>query len=231
MPEEIARRPRPEAEELPVSVLYQDAAIIAVNKPPGMVVHPTYRNWSGTLLNALLWHVRDQPGIRPSIVTRLDKDTSGLVLAALTPEVQATIQKDAAGGRVKKEYLALVQGRPSEAAGTISLPLARSPEDRRLVVVTPEGARCETRYEVVSAIGDRSLLRCELITGRTHQIRVHLAASGWPIVGDPVYGSRDDAIGRQALHAWRLSLPHPVTREPVVFVAPVPADLQRLLSW
>jgi 23S rRNA pseudouridine1911/1915/1917 synthase len=222
---DVIRRPRPEPEELGLRVLYEDEWLIAVDKPPGMVVHPTYRNWSGTLLNGLLWHVRDRPGIRPSILTRLDKDTSGLVLAATTPEIQAIVQRDAAAGRLRKEYLALVRGAPAGATGTIALPLARSLEDRRIVVVSDAGQRCETRYEVIEEHGNRSLVRCELITGRTHQIRVHLAQQGWPILGDATYGVADPAIARQALHAWRIRLPHPITRQPLEIVSPWPSDL------
>ena len=226
--EEVSRRPRPEAEPLDLRVLYEDASLIGVDKPPGMVVHPTYRNWSGTLLNGLLWHVQGTADERPSILTRLDKDTSGLVLAARTPEVQAIVQRDMAAGRVRKEYLALVAATVEIGErGTIELPLARSAEDRRLVVVSDAGARCETRYEVLASAGGRSLVRCELVTGRTHQIRVHLAARGWPIAGDATYGTPAPDVPRQALHAWRIQLPHPLTREPVTIEAPWPADLPR----
>ena len=208
-----------------IAVIYEDESLIAIDKPPGMVVHPTYRNWSGTLLNGLLWHVRGRPGIEPSIVTRLDKDTSGLVLVALRPELHARIQRDAAAGRVRKEYLAIVRGAPTPARGSIALALARSTEDRRRVVVTSTGQHCQTEYEVLSTMNGYSLVRCELVTGRTHQIRVHLAARGWPIAGDASYGEAHPALARQALHAWRLSLPHPVTRELLEIEAPLPADL------
>ena len=223
---DVVRRPRPEAEELDLRVLYEDESLIAVDKPAGVVVHPTYRNWSGTLLNALLWHVREMPGQRPSILTRLDKDTSGVVLAARTPEVQAIVQRDAAAGRVRKEYLAVVAAALATGdRGTIELPLARSAEDRRVVVVSDAGVRCETRYEVVSRGAGRSLVRCELVTGRTHQIRVHLAARGWPILGDATYGVPAADVPRQALHAWRIRLPHPRTRVALEIESPWPADL------
>ena len=212
-----------------INVIYQDDAVIAIDKPPGMVVHPTYRNWSGTLLNGLLWHLRAvagrRDGVQPSIITRLDKDTSGIVLAALTPAIHARVQRDGAAGHLRKEYLALVRGTPSPATGSIALPLARSVEDRRRVVVTPAGQYCETRYEVLSTKRGCSLLRCELVTGRTHQIRVHLASRGWPIVGDASYGEPHPQLQRQALHAWRIGLPHPVTRAMLTIEAPVPADL------
>ena len=226
----VIRRPRPEPEAVPLVVVYEDDSLIAIDKPPGMVVHPTYKNWSGTLLNGLLWHVWGRAGIDPSIVTRLDKDTSGLVLVALKPELHARIQSDGAAGRVKKEYLAIVRGTPAPAQGSIALPLARSTEDRRLVIVTAAGQHSQTDYEVLSTVDGYSLVRCELVTGRTHQIRVHLAARGWPIAGDASYGEAHPALTRQALHAWRLTLPHPVTREPLRIEAPVPRDLQGLMS-
>jgi 23S rRNA pseudouridine1911/1915/1917 synthase len=224
------RRPPPEPEEVAINVLYEDGAVIAIDKPPGMIVHPTYRNWSGTLLNGLLWHLRrSTPGIQPSIITRLDKGTSGIVLAALTPAVHARVQRDGAAGRVCKEYLAVVRGSPRPASGSIVLPLARSLEDRRRVVVASEGQHSETRYEVVTAANGYSLVRCELVTGRTHQIRVHLAARGWPIAGDAAYGEAHPALDRQALHAWRIALPHPVTRSALTIEAAIPADLCRLM--
>ena len=217
------RRPRPE--EGPLTIIYEDDWMLVADKPAGVVVHPTYKNTSGTLLNAVLWHVRERPGSQPGILTRLDKDTSGLVVIALTPDVHSTMQKDAAAGRTTKHYLAVVVGSPEPSEGAIVLPLARDPGDRRRVVVTPEGAPCETRYEVLSTHADHSSVRCELVTGRTHQIRVHLAARGWPILGDRVYGAPDDRITRQALHAWRVSLPHPITRGALNFEAPIPADM------
>lgn len=229
------RRPEPEALEL--TVIHEDESLLVVNKPPGMVVHPTYKNTSGTLLNGLLWHVRGRAGVLPSIITRLDKNTSGLVLVALSPEVHARVQRDASAGQVKKEYLALVRGTPTPRAGSISLPLARSPEDRRLVVVTLAGQASETRYEVISTSGgadalepDYSLVRCELVTGRSHQIRVHFSAVGHPILGDPTYGEAHATMPRQALHAWRLTLRHPVSGEPLHVEAELPADFQALLT-
>jgi 23S rRNA pseudouridine1911/1915/1917 synthase len=226
----VTRRPRPEPEVVPIAVIYEDDSLIAIDKPPGMVVHPTYKNWSGTLLNGLLWHVRGCAGIEPSIVTRLDKDTSGLVLVALKPELHAQIQRDGAAGCVRKEYLAVVRGTPTPARGSIALPLARSAEDRRLVVVTTAGQDSQTDYEVLSTTNGYSLVRCELVTGRTHQIRVHLAARGWPVAGDATYGETHPALGRQALHAWRVTLPHPVTREQLQIEAPVPRDLGGLMQ-
>ena len=242
---------------MPLSLLYEDEWLIAVDKPTGIVVHPTYRNWTGTLLNGLLWHLQSRGRVRPGpkgpgprgdgcsphgegpgprdadgprIVTRLDKDTSGVVLVGLTPQVHARIQDDAAKGRVLKQYLALVAGVPEPPRGSIALPLARSASDRRRVVVDPSGRESRTGYEVLSSSHGRSVVRCELVTGRTHQIRVHLAARGWPILGDPVYGAEEAALPRLALHAWRVTMPHPQTREPLDIAAPIPTGLRALVD-
>lgn len=224
-------RRRPLPEEGPLSIVFEDEWMIVLDKPPGIVVHPTYKNWSGTLLNSVLWRVRDRAGVQPGILTRLDKDTSGLVVIALTPELHAAMQRDQTAGRVRKEYLAVVQGTPEPSIGTISLPLARDLADRRRVVVSDTGAPSETRYEVIAMLpGGCSLLRCEPVTGRTHQIRVHLASSGWSILGDASYGVTNAAIARQALHAWRVRLPHPFTRQPVDVEAPIPDDMRSLIG-
>ena len=214
------RRPPPEPEPIALDLLYEDEWLMAVNKPAGMVVHPTYRNWTGTLLNGLLARAPE-----PRIVTRLDKDTSGVVLVALTADVHKRIQDDAAAGRVTKEYLAIVCGTPAPPRGEIEAPLARSAADRRRVVVDEAGQHSRTRYEVLSAAGGLTLVRCELATGRTHQIRVHLASRGWPIAGDAVYGAPHDEVPRQALHAWRVTLPHPITRGILTLEAPLPPDM------
>jgi 23S rRNA pseudouridine1911/1915/1917 synthase len=229
-PEDSARRQVPEPEDLPLDILFEDRDLLAVNKPAGVVVHPTYRNTSKTLLNGVLWRLRDRPGVRPGVLTRLDKDTSGLVLVALSPDVHAAVQTMTGASRPRKEYLAVVEGRPEPAAGRITLALGRDPGDRRRVVADAAGAWSETRYEVTSSDGRRSVVRCELVTGRTHQIRVHLASSGWPLVGDRTYGSPADDIARQALHAWRVAMPHPVTRQPLTITAPAPADMAALLG-
>ncbi|MBI4264157.1 MAG: RluA family pseudouridine synthase [Acidobacteria bacterium] len=236
----VQRRGPPQPEAIDISVVYEDEWLMAIDKPPGMVVHPTYRNWTGTLLNAVLWRVRHTGDATPRIVTRLDKDTSGVVLVALTSELHARVQRDAAAGRVRKEYLAIVRGIPAPACGTIALPLARSADDRRRVVVSAAGQPSETRYEVVASSPGgpdgpprrqpHSLVRCELVTGRTHQIRVHLAERGWPILGDRTYGGCPDSpLARQALHAWRLTLPHPVSRRLLEIEAPIPSDLGPLV--
>jgi 23S rRNA pseudouridine1911/1915/1917 synthase len=220
-------RRRPLPEDGPLSIVFEDEWIIVLDKPPGVVVHPTYKNWTGTLLNSVLWRLRHRVDAQPGILTRLDKDTSGLVIVALTPDVHAAMQRDQTASRVRKEYLAVVHGLPQPPAGTIAAPLGRDLADRRRVVVTDTGAPSETRYEVLEPLDSgRSLVRCELITGRTHQIRVHLASRGWPIIGDSLYGSPDAMIARQALHAWRVTLPHPITRQPLELEAPIPADMR-----
>lgn len=247
LPDAIPRRAMA-AETGALDVLYEDAHLLAVNKPPGMVVHPTYRHATGTLMNLLLWRARDwAPADRPSLVGRLDKLTSGLVLVARSPRAHAALQRALASPASDKDYLAVVYGRVPGTRGTIDLRLARDVEDRRRVVASSaRGAASLTRYERLSRVAapraGLALVRCRLTTGRMHQIRVHLAARGWPVVGDPVYGEprwtrvSDPALAaalrafpRQALHAWRVGFPHPMTGARVVVEAPVPADMAGLL--
>ena len=228
-PPDTVLRSVPGPEPGSLDILYEDDTLIAINKPPGVVVHPSYKQLSGTLLNTVLWHVRERNDTRPGILTRLDKDTSGVVVIAFAVGAHAAMQRDAAAGRIRKEYLAIVHGSPRPAAGVIREPLGRDPSDRRRVVVAPGGAPSETRYEVVRPLaGELSLVRCELVTGRTHQIRVHLSTRGWPIAGDRLYGGRTDVLPRQALHAWRVALPHPVTHEPLAIEAPLPQHFSRI---
>jgi 23S rRNA pseudouridine1911/1915/1917 synthase len=221
LPDSAEPRMRPAAEHRALDVLYEDDHLIAINKPPGLVVHPSYKNASGTVLNAVLGRFAERPGLRPGIVTRLDKDTSGVLLVALTPGIHAHLQRE----RLEKHYLAIVSGTPQPRSGTIDLALDRDPHDRRRMTTVDEGLPSMTRYEVISVSGHVSLVRCELVTGRTHQIRVHLAASGWPIIGDTCYGVADDRITRPALHSWRVRLRHPVTGEELEVTAPMPQDM------
>jgi 23S rRNA pseudouridine1911/1915/1917 synthase len=235
------------AEDLPLDVLYEDDHLLAVNKPAGMVVHPGYRHPTGTLLNALLWRARGWTGgQRPSLVGRLDKLTSGLVVVAKTATVHASIQRARESTASKREYLAVVYGRV-KARGAVDFRLASDPHQRRRVVVSSvHGVASLTRFErlahVAAPHAGMSFLRCRLLTGRRHQIRVHLAASGWPLVGDPDYGEPRwarildttladtvRAFPRQALHSWRAMFTHPVTRERLMLEAPVPEDFERLL--
>jgi 23S rRNA pseudouridine1911/1915/1917 synthase len=228
----LDERRRPQAEPLELRVIYEDEWVLAIDKPAGMVVHPTYKNTTGTLLNGVLWRMRGRDDASPGILTRLDKDTSGLVVLGLTSASHAAMQKDGHAGRMTKDYLAVVRGHPSPREGRIAFPLGRDLADRRIVVVRDDGQACETQYVTLAADeeGGTSLLKCEPVTGRTHQIRVHLAASGWPIVGDRVYGAADPRVPRQALHAWKVALPHPVTRQRLEFEAGVPADLGPLFQ-
>jgi 23S rRNA pseudouridine1911/1915/1917 synthase len=250
---EIRTRARPRAEAMALDVLFEDAHLIALNKPAGVVVHPSYKHATGTLINALLWHAAKWPsGDAPALLTRLDKMTSGVLLVAKRREVMAALQREMRALRIEKDYLAVVYGAPVPTRGTIDEALDRDPWDRRKVTVTDRGGQpAVTRYERVATTAGRddiaagasvpssgisvpafSLVRCRLVTGRMHQIRVHLAHKGWPVVGDPVYGRKDQAIDfpRQALHAWHVALTHPVTREPLEIVAPLPEDLRELLT-
>jgi 23S rRNA pseudouridine1911/1915/1917 synthase len=231
-PPRIVPAPQP----LPLDILFEDEGLLAVQKPAGMVVHPTFRHPGGTLLNALLWHARDWPaGHRPSVVGRLDKATSGLVLVAKTAAVHAALQRTLASPASEKYYLAVVHGDVGPATGRIDARLRRDAADRRRVTVTAEGGLASvTLFDRLAAAHGLTLLRCRILTGRMHQIRVHLAARGWPIAGDAKYGDRsaDAALRppRMGLHAWRLAFRHPVTRAAVCIEAPVPPDLVPLLA-
>jgi 23S rRNA pseudouridine1911/1915/1917 synthase len=237
------------AADVGLEVLYEDDHFLAVDKPAGVVVHPTYKHAEGTMMNALLWHARGWPATcRPSLVGRLDKLTSGVVVVAKTAAVHAALQRTMASHDCEKSYLAVVWGRVNRARGEIDLRLGKDRGDRRRVVASvDEGAPSLTRFERLARIGaphaGLSLLCCRLMTGRMHQIRVHLAARGWPLVGDPVYGEPrwshiiDPALAatlrvfpRQALHAWRVTLTHPLTGDRMLIEAPLPRDLDGLLN-
>ena len=230
-----ARKPRsaPLAENLPLDVRHEDDDLLIVNKPPGQVSHPAFRHSSGTLLNALMAYAGS--AWTPSLVSRLDKGTSGLVLVAKQRAIHTALQRLSHADAIEKEYLAIVAGKPP-ARGTIDLALDRDPWDARRVTVRDRGGvHSITKFARVrhSAIGpDRylSLLRCRLITGRMHQIRVHLAARGWPIVGDATYGVKMVGLDRQALHAWLVAFPHPSTGDRIEVTAPPPVDMAVLLG-
>jgi 23S rRNA pseudouridine1911/1915/1917 synthase len=245
----IASRTAMAAEEVALEILYEDDHLLALDKPAGVVVHPSYKNAAGTVLNALLWHARGWPtGQRPSLVGRLDKGTSGILVVARTAAIHAALQRTMASNDSEKDYLVVVYGRVKTVRGEIRLLLAHDPMDRRRMVASSSaGAPSLTRFErlawVAAPHAGLSLLRCRLVTGRTHQIRAHLAARNWPPVGDTVYGdSRWSSIvdptlaaalrafPRQALHAWRLAFSHPVTRRRVVIEAPLPRDFEGLLA-
>jgi 23S rRNA pseudouridine1911/1915/1917 synthase len=241
--------PGPSLQPPSLSILYEDDYLLVLNKPAGAVVHPAYKNPDGTVLDALRTYAERWPaGYRPSLVGRLDKPTSGLLVVAKTSDAHAALQRTLASSASEKDYLAIVYGRVEPARGEIDLRLGPDSQDRRRRVASADtGSASITRFErldeVAAPSAGLSLLRCRLVTGRRHQIRVHLAARGWPIVGDPTYGEprwshvHDAALAatlsafpRQALHAWRLALRHPVTGEPLELEAPVPADLVALMA-
>jgi 23S rRNA pseudouridine1911/1915/1917 synthase len=234
-------------EDLPLKVLWEDADLAVVDKPAGVVVHPAAGHASGTLVNALLFHVKDLSGIggeiRPGIVHRLDKETSGVLVIAKNDLAHRTLAEQWNTERIRKEYLALVYGTPDPDRGSINAPIGRDPRDRKRMAVVTGGRHAITDYEVVEPLRYVSLLRCRLRTGRTHQIRVHMKHIGHPIVGDPVYSGPQwrgipdkqlqkalSAMKRQALHAARITLPHPRSGAPMTFDSALPPDLTALLS-
>lgn len=236
IPERITDLPEPEP--LDLDVLYEDDAILVVNKPAGLVVHPAAGHPKGTLVNALLHRWRDLPvhpdGHRCGIVHRLDKNTSGALIVAKTGEALERLCAQFQHRQIKKEYLALVWGRPRQRVGCIEAPIARHPVHRKKMAVRPRGRQAVTRYSVLKEFADVSLLRVRPETGRTHQIRVHLASLGHPIVGDIDYArkraGRAQIIARQALHAARVSLRHPTSGEWVTVRAPLPPDFVRAME-
>lgn len=214
------------ASQVSLEVLYEDDVLVAVNKPAGLVVHPTYKNAAGTLLDTL----RDRdPAARFFLAGRLDRLTSGVVIAVKSRDAYVSIQR--AWPEAVKDYLAVVHGRVEPVCGAIDLRLGPDPNDRRRRTASETiGAPSLTRFERLAYSdlrpGGMSLIQCRLVTGRRHQIRVHLAARGWPIVGDAVYGRLDAPVfPRQALHAWRVVLAHPVSGEQLRIEAPLPVDL------
>jgi 23S rRNA pseudouridine1911/1915/1917 synthase len=230
----------PVGENIPLTILYEDADIIVIDKPAGLVVHPAAGHASGTLVNALLHHCKDLTGIggerRPGIVHRLDKDTSGAMVVAKNEHAMAHLVDQFKNGRVRKEYLAVVQGKPVPAAGTVKTLIGRSSHDRKKMSARPSSGRpAVTHYRVEESWGGMSLLRVRIETGRTHQIRVHMAHIGHPVVGDLQYGrsgrhSTPSPVNRQMLHAETLAFSHPRTGKPLEFKAPLPADVKRLLA-
>ncbi len=227
----------PEPEDIPLDVVYEDDDIVVVNKPAGLVVHPAPGHGAGTLVNALLHHCPNLSGIggvaRPGIVHRLDQDTSGLIVVAKSqPAMDGLVKAFASHRNVEKTYLAVCHGRPRLDAGRIENLIGRHPVDRkRMAIVERNGKVAITNWRVRAAGVRTSLLECRIETGRTHQIRVHLASLGCPIIGDRVYGKGaldrrlDPVPARQMLHAWRLALWHPVRNERMSFEAPVPPDM------
>jgi len=223
-------------EEVPFAVRYEDAHLAVVDKPAGIVVHPGAGRGAGTLAGGILQRWPQVRGVgeegRWGIVHRLDRDTSGLLAVALTTDAWTALRRAVAGHLVERTYLALVHGEPAAATGTIDAPLGRHPRRRGLVQVEAAGRAARTHYRCLARwpAARLALLEVKLETGRTHQIRVHLASIGHPVVGDPVYGRGDSLAARQFLHAARLAFAHPMTGEPVAVESPLPPDLAEALG-
>lgn len=223
-------------EDIPLEVVFEDACILVIDKPADLVVHPGSGNWSGTLMNALLHHVPALAGVpRAGIVHRLDKDTTGLMVVAKTLEAQTDLVRQLQARSVRRHYVAVAHGLVA-SDGRVDAPIGRHPVHRTRMAVVASGRPALTHYAVRERFVEASLVECRLETGRTHQIRVHLASIGHPLVGDATYGVRrcGDAVlagfPRQALHAFRLGLVHPATRAECVWEAPVPDDLAALIE-
>jgi len=236
-PEPTAAEPSPQ--DIPITILYQDRDLAVVSKPAGLVVHPAAGHADGTLVNALLYALDDLSGIggvlRPGIVHRLDRDTSGLMVVAKNDVSHLRLQEMVRKRQLKRYYLALVHGIPSTRLGTIDAPVGRDPDNRKRMAVTGKaGRKAVTHFKVEREIPHGALLEVELVTGRTHQIRVHLSYIGHPVAGDREYGTsgvleRESGLERQFLHAYRLLFPHPISGEDLAFVDPLPADLEQAL--
>jgi 23S rRNA pseudouridine1911/1915/1917 synthase len=229
-----------QAESIPLDILYEDESLLILNKPVGLVVHPAPGHESGTLVNALLAHCPNLPGIggvqRPGIVHRLDKDTSGAISIAKTDQAHQHLQAQFKTKTARRTYLAIIHGVPATTSGTIDQPIGRHPTDRKKMAIVPEekrGRRAVTHWEILERLGNYTLMQFELETGRTHQIRVHSAFMGHPVVGDPVYSfgrSLGVNLTGQALHAWRLRLQHPLSEDLIEVTAEPPVIFTRLLD-
>lgn len=235
-----------EAQDIPLTIVFEDEHLIVVDKPAGLVVHPAAGNFDGTLVNALLHHCRGSlSGIggveRPGIVHRIDKDTSGLMVAAKTDPTHVGLAAQFAKHSIDRRYKAIVAGTPRPADGTVDAPLARSSTNRKKIAIVSDGRgkRAVTHFSTIEKLKGAAMVECRLETGRTHQVRVHMASLGHPLLGDPVYGrSRPEhrellnrlKFERQALHAARLGFIHPVTSEALSFDSEIPGDMQLLFS-
>ncbi|HEY6895728.1 MAG TPA: 23S rRNA pseudouridine(1911/1915/1917) synthase RluD [Rhodocyclaceae bacterium] len=225
----------PAAEDIGINVVYEDEQLLVVDKPVGLVVHPGSGNWSGTLMNALLHHAPQLEHLpRAGIVHRLDKDTSGLLVVAKSLTAQTDLVRQLQARSVKRHYLALALGQVTRA-GIVDAPLGRHPSQRTKMAVVRQGREARTHYAIREAFARCTLVDCHLDTGRTHQIRVHMASIGHPLVGDATYGRRCndallDGFPRQALHAWRLGLLHPGSGDAMQWESPLPEDFANLLA-
>ena len=226
---------RVEAQDIPLEILYQDADLAVVYKPSGMVVHPAAGNPDGTMVNALLQHLDRLSGIggeiRPGIVHRIDKDTSGLLLVAKNDFSHASLSEQIKAHSVQRAYMAIVQGGMRQECGTVEGPIGRHPSDRKKMAIVSGGRDAVTHWRVLEPLKGATLLECRLTTGRTHQIRVHMASIGHPLLGDPLYGPKKmpyPVQGGQLLHAFRIGFVHPRTGEEMLFEAPPEA---RFLDW
>lgn len=223
------------AEDIPLDIVYEDEDVAVVNKPQGMVVHPSAGHTRGTLVNALMYHIKDLSSIngvvRPGIVHRIDKDTSGLLMVAKNDIAHNALAEELKAQKSLRKYLAIVHGNLPNDRGMIEAPIGRSEKDRKKQAVTAKGKPAVTRFQVLERFGDYTLVELTLETGRTHQIRVHMAYIGHPVAGDEAYGPRKTLKGHgQFLHAQTLGFTHPRTGELVQFTAPVPAIFQETLE-
>ena len=233
---EVWLAPRPvdtafRAEAIDLTIIHEDGDLLVIDKPAGLVVHPGSGNWEGTMLNALLHHVPQAQSLpRAGIVHRLDKETSGLLVVAKTEAAQAALVRQLQARSVSRTYLAVARGRVARD-GTVDAPIGRHPVQRTKMAVVPNGKPAVTHYELIERFPAHTLLQCRLETGRTHQIRVHLASIGHPLEGDVAYAGRGQRVfGRQALHAWKLAFVHPSSGKTLSFESPMPADMRELLE-
>ncbi|MGM9935393.1 RluA family pseudouridine synthase [uncultured Clostridium sp.] len=224
-----------EPEDIPIDIIYEDEDVIVVNKPQGMVVHPAPGNYRGTLVNALLYHCKDLSSIngiiRPGIVHRIDKDTSGVLVIAKNDESHNKLSEQLKDHSMKREYYALIEGRLKNDSGTIDKPLGRCKKDRLKIGIVEDGKRAVTHYEVLERYNGYTLIKCVLETGRTHQIRVHMASIGFPLVGDPLYGFKRQKfkLEGQVLHAKTLGFIHPRTQQYMEFSSELPQYFNDLI--
>ncbi|VHA41617.1 RluA family pseudouridine synthase [Streptococcus pyogenes] len=224
-----------QAQNIPLDIIYEDDALAIINKSQGMVVHPSAGHPSGTMVNALMYHIKDLSSIngvvRPGIVHRIDKDTSGLLMVAKTDAAHQALAEELKAKKSLRKYLAIVHGNLPNDRGMIEAPIGRSEKDRKKQAVTAKGKEAVTRFTVLERFGDYSLVELQLETGRTHQIRVHMAYIGHPVAGDPLYGPRKTLSGHgQFLHAKTLGLTHPMTGKEMIFTVEAPEIFQKVLK-